>query len=219
MASAGTLPAQGEERRCLKQHHHNRMIRLPPPMRNAHSNFTKRRRRFYCAHRIRASSGCDRQPWLRSCSSFSSRFRLLNIAGASPDYKLNILGKYLCFAIVALGIDLIWGYTGLLSLCQALFFALGAYAMAMHLSLPEGGGQYDYPQFMTFAYYGHGKDLPWFWVPFRHLPVRVIRRDHGAGNRGGAFRVLHPPKPRSWRLFLNRNPGACRRRMAADQPK
>ena len=41
--------------------------------------------------------------------------------------------------------------------------------MAMHLSLPEGGGQYDYPQFMTFAYYGHGKDLPWFWVPFRHL--------------------------------------------------
>ena len=94
---------------------------------------------------------------------------LLNIAGKVPDYKVNILGQYLCFAIVALGVDLIWGYTGLLSLCQALFFALGGYLMGMHLSLPEGGGRYDYPQFMTFAYYGHGTELPWFWQPFRHF--------------------------------------------------
>src|SRR5882724_11272016 len=94
---------------------------------------------------------------------------LLNIAGKVPDYKVNILGQYLCYAIVALGVDLIWGYTGLLSLCQALFFALGAYAMAMHLSLPEGGGQYKIPQFMEFAYYGHGGQLPAFWQPFRHF--------------------------------------------------
>src|SRR5215211_7097113 len=55
------------------------------------------------------------------------------------DHNLNRLGRYLCFAVVALGIDLIWGYTGMLSLGQAFFFCLGAYAMAMHLALPEGG--------------------------------------------------------------------------------
>ena len=121
-----------------------------------------------------------RLSWLRICTVggvlalFFIVIPALTAKGIVADYKLNILGKYLCFAIVALGIDLIWGYTGLLSLCQALFFALGAYAMAMHLSLPEGGGQYDYPQFMTFAYYGHGKDLPWFWVPFRHFSFALI---------------------------------------------
>lgn len=83
-----------------------------------------------------------------------------------PDYRLNLLGKYLSFAMVALGIDLIWGYTGILSLCQALFFCLGGYAMAMHLSLPEGGGIYKIPQFMEFAYYGHHGELPPFWRPF-----------------------------------------------------
>ncbi len=91
----------------------------------------------------------------------------LNLAGAVPDYKVNFLGKYLCFAIVALGIDLIWGYTGLLSLCQALFFCLGGYAMAMHLSLPEGGGVYEVPQFLSYVYYGHDNPLPPFWRPFR----------------------------------------------------
>jgi len=99
---------------------------------------------------------------------------LLNLAGKVPDYKVNILGQYLCYAIVALGVDLIWGYTGLLSLCQALFFALGAYAMAMHLSLPEGGGQYKIPQFMEFAYYGHGGELPAFWKPFRHFTFALL---------------------------------------------
>lgn len=94
---------------------------------------------------------------------------LLTLAGKIPNSQVNLLGKYLCFAIVALGIDLVWGYTGLLSLCQALFFALGGYAIGMHLSLPEGGNKYDYPQFMTFAYYGHGTELPWFWAPFRHF--------------------------------------------------
>lgn len=99
---------------------------------------------------------------------------LLAMHGDVPVYRVNYLGRYLCYAIVALGIDLIWGYTGLLSLCQALFFALGGYAMAMHLSLPEGGGKYAYPQFMTFAYYGHGMDLPPFWVPFRHVWFAVL---------------------------------------------
>ena len=49
-------------------------------------------------------------------------------------FRLTLLGKFLCYAIVALGIDLIWGYTGILSLGHGVFFGLGAYAMAMHLS-------------------------------------------------------------------------------------
>jgi urea transport system permease protein len=97
----------------------------------------------------------------------------LNRAGVIPDYKLNVLGKYLCFAIVALGIDLIWGYAGLLSLCQALFFALGGYAMAMHLSLPEGGGVYEVPQFLSYVYYGQDNPLPPFWRPFRSFAFAV----------------------------------------------
>src|SRR5688500_12471405 len=97
----------------------------------------------------------------------------LNRAGVIPDYKLNVLGKYLCFAIVALGIDLIWGYAGLLSLCQALFFALGGYAMAMHLSLPEGGGVYEVPQFLSYVSYGQDNPLPSFWRPFRSCAFAV----------------------------------------------
>jgi urea transport system permease protein len=98
----------------------------------------------------------------------------LNLGGVVPDYKLNFLGKYLCFAIVALGIDLIWGYTGLLSLCQALFFCLGGYAMAMHLSLPEGGGIYEVPQFLSYVYYGRGGNpLPPFWRPFHSFTFAV----------------------------------------------
>jgi urea transport system permease protein len=112
---------------------------------------------------------------------------LLAKRGIVPDDGVNFLGKFLCFGIVALGIDLIWGYTGLLSLCQALFFALGGYLMGMHLSLPEGGGRYDYPQFMTFAYYGHGTQLPWFWQPFRSGIFTVFAALAVPGLIGGLF--------------------------------
>jgi urea transport system permease protein len=98
---------------------------------------------------------------------------VLNAANVVPDYKLNFLGKYLSLSLVAIGIDLIWGYTGILSLCQGFFFCLGAYAMSMHLSLPEGGGVYRIPQFMEFAYYGHGGQLPPFWKPFRSLAFAI----------------------------------------------
>lgn len=98
---------------------------------------------------------------------------LLNAAGAVPDYKVQLLGKYLCFALVALGADLIWGYTGLLSLCQALFFCVGGYAVAMHMSLPQGGGIYDVPQFLTYVYYGKGNPLPPFWRPFASLGFAI----------------------------------------------
>jgi urea transport system permease protein len=83
------------------------------------------------------------------------------------DFTINLYGKYLCYAVLAISVDLLWGYTGLLSLGQCLFFALGGYAFGMHLMLLIGKlGQYhsDLPDFMVFL--GYPK-LPLHWEPFR----------------------------------------------------
>src|SRR4051794_1207706 len=93
-------------------------------------------------------------------------FPWLNAYGLVSNFTLNLWGKYLCYAVMAISVDLLWGYTGLLSLGQALFFTLGGYMLGMHLMLMIGKlGQYksDLPDFMVFL--GH-KFLPWFWKPF-----------------------------------------------------
>ena len=94
----------------------------------------------------------------------------LNAAGIISDFSINLWGKYLCYAILAISVDLLWGYTGLLSLGQALFFSLGGYMIGMYLMLMIGRlGQYksDLPDFMVFL--GH-TFLPSFWKPF-HSPL------------------------------------------------
>ena len=82
-----------------------------------------------------------------------------------PAFRLNLLGRFLSLGIVALGVDLIWGYTGMLSLGQGIFFALGGYALGMYLSLNslEPG---QLPEF--FSLYGV-QSLPTFWQPFSSL--------------------------------------------------
>ncbi|MGK7891197.1 MAG: urea ABC transporter permease subunit UrtC [Leptolyngbyaceae cyanobacterium] len=85
------------------------------------------------------------------------------------DFRLKLVGRFLALAILGLGIDLIWGYTGLLSLGHGIFFALGGYALAMHLNLQLPDGQI--PEF--FSLYGV-KELPWFWQPFYSLPLTFI---------------------------------------------
>lgn len=84
-------------------------------------------------------------------------------------FRLQLLGRFLALTIVALGIDLIWGYTGLLSLGHGIFFALGGYGIAMHLKLQLPDGQL--PEFFTL--YGVS-DLPWFWKPFYSFPFTVV---------------------------------------------
>ncbi len=82
------------------------------------------------------------------------------------DFKINLYGKYLCYAILAVGVDLLWGYTGLLSLGQALFFSLGGYMMGMYLMRMIGDlGQYhqQIPDFLVFLGWSR---LPEFWKPF-----------------------------------------------------
>jgi urea transport system permease protein len=98
----------------------------------------------------------------------------LNAAGAVSDFTLNTWGKYLCYAILAIAVDLLWGYTGLLSLGQALFFSLGGYMLGMHLMLMIGKlGAYksDLPDFMVFLGL---KELPDFWQPFYSFPFAVL---------------------------------------------
>jgi urea ABC transporter permease protein UrtC len=96
----------------------------------------------------------------------------LNAASVVSNFTINLWGKYLCYGLLAISVDLLWGYTGLLSLGQALFFSLGGYMLGMHLMLMIGpDGQYYksgnnphmLPDFMIFL--GH-TFLPSFWRPF-----------------------------------------------------
>jgi len=88
-----------------------------------------------------------------------------------PNYLIPLFGKFACYALVAIAMDLLWGYTGILSLGQALFFAAGGYAMGMYLMRAIGTqGVYrsELPDFMVFLDW---KELPWFWKPFDSFAV------------------------------------------------
>ncbi|MBW6421369.1 urea ABC transporter permease subunit UrtC [Rhizobium sp. XQZ8] len=84
-----------------------------------------------------------------------------------PTYVMALFGKYLCYALLALALDLVWGYCGILSLGHGAFFALGGYAMGMYLMRQIGPrgvyGNPILPDFMVFLNY---KELPWFWHGF-----------------------------------------------------
>ena len=90
------------------------------------------------------------------------------------DFRLGLLAKYFCFAIVAVGVDLAWGYGGMLTLGQGLFFGIGGYAMGMMLKLQEAGPG-GLPDFMS---YNGLTEVPGFWKPFAHgwfaLPAAIL---------------------------------------------
>ena len=91
-----------------------------------------------------------------------------------PDYMFPLLGKYLCYAMVALAVDLIWGYTGILSLGHGVFFSIGGYAMGMYLMRSigkEGVYKSDLPDFMVFLDW---KELPWYWYGFDHFAFALL---------------------------------------------
>lgn len=91
-----------------------------------------------------------------------------------PDYLIPLFGKFACYAIVALAMDLIWGYAGILSLGHGVFFALGGYAMGMHLMrVIAGEGVYRsaLPDFMVFLDW---KELPWYWYGFSSFSFAMV---------------------------------------------
>jgi len=84
-----------------------------------------------------------------------------------PTYMVALLGKYLCYALLALALDLVWGYCGILSLGHGAFFALGGYAMGMYLMRQIGDrGVYGNPILPDFMVFLNWKELPWFWYGF-----------------------------------------------------
>jgi urea transport system permease protein len=83
---------------------------------------------------------------------------------------LTLVAKYLCYALLALAVDLIWGYAGILSLGHAAFFALGGYAMGMYLMRQIGPrGVYGNPLLPDFMVFLNWQKLPWFWIGFNHF--------------------------------------------------
>ncbi len=111
---------------------------------------------------------------------------LLYLCGVITIETVNMLGRYMTFAILAVGLDLVWGYTGILSLCQSFFFCLGGYAIGMYLAHhggPEGivdANGWKLPACLFVVYpYDVGQApadalVPWFWKPFWSLPVTLI---------------------------------------------
>jgi len=99
------------------------------------------------------------------CNAFGSDANWWHVS----NFTVSLYGKYLCYAVVAMSVDLLWGYTGLLCLGQCLFFALGGYAFGLYLMLHICElGQYHspLPDFMVFLGY---PSLPAHWVPFQHF--------------------------------------------------
>lgn len=94
-----------------------------------------------------------------------------NLAGWIDINTTTLWGRYLCFAIAAIGVDLIWGYTGIMTMCHAFFFCLGAYGLGMYLTvanLPDGKAV---PDFMAW---NQVEALPYFWLPFQSFGGAVI---------------------------------------------
>jgi urea transport system permease protein len=92
-----------------------------------------------------------------------------------PTYVVALFGKYLCYALLALSLDLVWGYVGILSLGHGAFFALGGYAMGMYLMRQIGSrgvyGNPVLPDFMVFLNWG---ELPWYWLGFNWFPFALL---------------------------------------------
>jgi urea transport system permease protein len=125
-----------------------------------------------------ASETARRGPSLASLTIFAAVFvvalPLLNGAGLVSDYYLNLFGKYLALAILALGLDLLWGYAGVLSLGQAIFFGIGAYSIGMSMLLGSAGqGVYGeaIPDFMVW---NQVYQLPLFWRPYRSVLFALL---------------------------------------------
>jgi len=91
------------------------------------------------------------------------------------DYLVPLFGKYACYALLALSMDLIWGYAGILSLGQGAFFALGGYAMGMYLMRQIGTrGVYANAMLPDFMVFLNWKELPWYWYGFDHFAFAAL---------------------------------------------
>ena len=121
-----------------------------------------------------------------SLNAFTAEGSWLHVS----NFTINVYGKYLCYAMLAISVDLLWGYTGLLSLGQALFFSLGGYMMGMYLMRMIGDlGQYHQPIPDFLVFLGWSK-LPAFWEPFSSFPFAMVMAMLLPGALAGIFGYL-----------------------------
>jgi urea transport system permease protein len=129
---------------------------------------------------LRWLGGGKRTGYIAAITVLCVLFPVLNMlvpAGSMfhvSDYTVMLLGKIMCYAMVALAMDLIWGYTGILSLGHGVFFALGGYAFGMYLMTQIGhDGAYhnDLPDFMVFL---NWQSMPWYWYGVDHIAVALL---------------------------------------------
>ena len=124
------------------------------------------------------SGGCIFLAILIAAAVLVPLFNLAFPAGSAlhvPTYVVSLLGKYLCYGLLALSVDLIWGFCGILSLGHGAFFALGGYAMGMYLMRQIGDrgvyGNAELPDFMVFLDW---TELPWYWHGFDIFPFAAL---------------------------------------------
>ncbi|MCW8884966.1 MAG: urea ABC transporter permease subunit UrtC [Motiliproteus sp.] len=107
--------------------------------------------------------------------TFANQFLPIDHALHVPTYTVTLLGKYLCYALLAVAVDLAWGYLGILSLGHGAFFALGGYAMGMYLMRQIGDrGVYGNPELPDFMVFLNWQELPWFWQGFDQFWLAMI---------------------------------------------
>ena len=106
---------------------------------------------------------------------FGNLFVAEGSVGHVSTYTVTLLGKYLCYALLAMSVDLVWGYLGILSLGHGAFFALGGYAMGMYLMRQIGDrGVYGNPELPDFMVFLNWEELPWFWLGMDQFWIAAI---------------------------------------------
>ncbi|WP_372882027.1 urea ABC transporter permease subunit UrtC [Psychromonas sp.] len=107
------------------------------------------------------------------------------------DYTVSLFGKYLCYALLALAVDLVWGYCGILSLGHGAFFALGGYAMGMYLMRQIGDrGVYGNPELPDFMVFLNWTELPWYWAGSDNVLFMILMVFIGPGLLAFIFGTL-----------------------------
>ena len=108
------------------------------------------------------------------------------------SYAVTLLGKYMTYAMLAMAVDLVWGYCGILSLGHGAFFALGGYAIGMYLMRQIGTrGVYGNPVLPDFMVFLDWKELPWFWLGFESFPFAALMVFLAPGLLALVFGFLH----------------------------
>ena len=121
------------------------------------------------------------------CNLMFAEGSLLHVS----DYTVSLLGKYLCYALLALAVDLVWGYCGILSLGHGAFFALGGYAMGMYLMRQIGDrGVYGNPELPDFMVFLNWTELPWYWAGSDNALVMILLVFAGPGLLAYIFGML-----------------------------